>query len=198
VLYDIGFLGVRRNDHVVYAARHGGRVEPADTEFQIHPAFRPALRATRASITWEFEPRRLRRLVRDTIASPRGGELRRGPVEYQTLQRVDVGVRRLHAELEDAQLPREVRREVAASLLDVLNGIDVVVSQPPTGHLNAQLEYIREFLLALARRLDTDGFGENERGRYLIRSIEERARALRLESQGYDPYGGGGGSGSEG
>jgi hypothetical protein len=197
VLYDIGFLGVGRNDHVVYAGRHGGRVEPADTEFQIHPAFRPALRATRASITWEFEPGRLRRLVRDTIASPRGGELRRGTFEYQSLRRAEMGVRRLHAQLDDAQLPREVRREVSSSLLDVLNGIEVVAGQPPTGHLSAQLDYIREFLQELARRLDADGFCENERGRHLIRSIEERARVMRLESRGFDPYGGGG-SGSDG
>ena len=190
VLYDIGFLGVRRGDHVVYAARHGGRVELADTEFHVHPAFRPALRATRAAITQDFEPGRLSGIIRDSLASPHGGELRRGSAKQQILRRARVEVERLHADLDQARLPYEVRREVSATLLSVQSGIDVMLDGPRTGPISEQINYIRDFLQELGRRLEAEGFCDSEERRYFIRSIGARVRGLGREAEGFDPYGG--------
>lgn len=195
LLYEVGFLGIRRNDHVLYAARHGGHVEPADTEFHVHPAFRPALRATRAAITEGFEPGRLVRQVRRRLGGSR--ELQRGVVEYQLLESARFGMERLLDQLDEAQLPREVRQEVSVSLREVMRGIDLVLRDVPTTWTVDQFEYIRSFLLYLSARLESDGYGDGPDGRRFIRSVDDRARQLRRQSRGYDQYGNGG-SGSDG
>lgn len=163
VLYYIGFLGVRRGDNVVYAVHHGGRVELTDSEFHIHPAFRPALRATRASITQRFEPGRLSDAVRSSLSgnSP-GGGLRRGTAEYQLLNRAGQGVERLLSDLERGSLPQEIQQEVSASLRSVLDHLYVLSAAPLPGHqLIEQVAYVRLFLRRLARRLETDGFTDD-------------------------------------
>lgn len=43
VLYAVGFLGVRRGNDVVYAGGTQSPVRPGETEFHVHPCFRPAL-----------------------------------------------------------------------------------------------------------------------------------------------------------
>lgn len=197
VLYDTGFLGVRRNHHVLYAVRDGDRVELSDTEFHIHPAFRPALRARRASSTEVFDPRWLRGLIRDAIASQSpGGGLRRGSVEYQLLRRSRRGVRRLLGDVEHARLPVEVHREVSANLRRMLGHLDDLMSNPPPAHLIVEaVEHIRAFLDGLAERLAMDGFGE--RDVFFVASIHRVARSLRYDVRG-ETYTHDGGSGSDG
>jgi len=43
VLYAVGFLGVRRGNDVVYAGGTQSPIRPGETEFHVHPCFRPAL-----------------------------------------------------------------------------------------------------------------------------------------------------------
>ena len=47
LLYSVGFLGVRRGDGFVYAGMTESSIRPIESEFCIHPCFRPALNATR-------------------------------------------------------------------------------------------------------------------------------------------------------
>lgn len=54
-LYDIGFLGVRREHHVIYAHSGIGNPSPGERTFYIHPCFRAALRAVRATSVHESE-----------------------------------------------------------------------------------------------------------------------------------------------
>jgi len=197
VLYDIGFLGVHRNDNTLYASHHGGRVEPFDTEFRIHPAFRPALRATCASITYSFKPGELRSLVRHGLR----GKGRSSSSEYRALRSAQAGVRRLVSELEDGHLPREVRREVHTNLMSVLNVLEHGEEDPYStspSDLIEQLDQIQAFLIELAARLESDGFAENGKARYFIRSIEDLGRLLRDQVRGDTRRVAGGGSGSGG
>jgi hypothetical protein len=196
VLYDVGFLGVRHNEHIVYASHRGGRIELTDTEFHIHPAFRPALRATYAAITQGFEPGRIRGLVRGRLSSPRGGGLLRGSVEYQLLLRAQRGVDRLLSELEDKHLPHEVRREVATNLRSVRHHLEDLLSTTLPYAVIEHIYDIQEFLIELGIRLEKDGFAENHQTRYFIRSIEDLGRQLRHQVRG-GKGSGGEGSGSE-
>jgi hypothetical protein len=43
VLYAVGFLGVRRGNDIVYAGGTQSPIRPGETEFHVHPCFRPAL-----------------------------------------------------------------------------------------------------------------------------------------------------------
>jgi hypothetical protein len=43
VLYAVGFLGVRRGNDVVYALGTQAPIRPGESEFHVHPCFRPAL-----------------------------------------------------------------------------------------------------------------------------------------------------------
>ncbi len=43
VLYAVGFLGVRRGHDLVYAVGPQSPIRPGETEFHVHPCFRPAL-----------------------------------------------------------------------------------------------------------------------------------------------------------
>jgi hypothetical protein len=43
VLYAVGFLGVRRGNDVVYAVGPQSPIRPGESEFHVHPCFRPAL-----------------------------------------------------------------------------------------------------------------------------------------------------------
>lgn len=196
VLYSVGFLGVRRNDSTVYATHHGGRVELTDSEFRIHPAFRPALRATSASITHHFEPGQLRSLVHSRLT---GGTLR--STEIRLLRIAEQGVDRLLFGLEDSDLPREVRQEVATNLASILRRLKHLHSASPgvlteSGILAEQFDRIQAFLIDLATRLESDGFAESREARYYIRSIEDLGRLLRNLLRG-DPQGiAGRGSGS--
>ena len=195
VLYDVGFLGVRHNDHTVYAAHHGGRIELNDTEFLIHPAFRSALRATCASITQGFEPGRLRSLVRRRLGGDRGTGLRRGSAEIQLLLNARSGVDRLLAELGNGHLPREVRDEVSANLLSVTHRLQAMLSAiPPNDDVIEQIDRIQSFLSELAIRLENDGFAENPDARYYIRSIDDLGRRIRHDIRGSGFHGGGSGA----
>jgi len=191
ILYDIGFLGVRRNDHVVYAVHHGGRVELSDDEFHVHPAFRPALRATRASITQIFEPGRLSGAVHRSLSNnSAGGGLRRGTADYQALVQLRGDVRRLLSAVDEVSLlPPEVHQEVSASLRSVGRHLDVLFSDPPSGdQLIEQVAYVRTFLNQLAGRLEAEGFAPE--GAYFVYMIGDVAHPP--QQQGYR-----GGSGSD-
>jgi hypothetical protein len=58
------------------------------------------------------------------------------------------------------------------------------------------IAYMSDFLQGLSRRLRADGYAETAQDERFIRSIQDRARLLRREAQGYGG-GGGGGSGSD-
>ncbi|MEU7791369.1 hypothetical protein [Amycolatopsis sp. NPDC049159] len=47
LLFSVGFLGVRRREGYVYAGTAETSIRPQESEFCIHPCFRPALNATR-------------------------------------------------------------------------------------------------------------------------------------------------------
>jgi hypothetical protein len=196
VLYDIGFLGVRRGGNVVYAARHGGRVELSDTEFHIHPAFRSALRATRASITQDFEPERVRGLVRGGLVSQRRFDvLARGSAEHRLARLARTEVERLLLRLAEARLPIEVRREVDANLTCMRDTLDDLEHRP-SGDVFEKLRQVDEFLVALVRTLVVGGFGETDEGRSFVDAVDGVARQIRRRLFGDVYQQGGGGSGA--
>ncbi|MGC5279418.1 P-loop ATPase, Sll1717 family [Actinomadura citrea] len=196
VLYEIGFLGVRRNDHVVYAHDHHDRIESTDREFHIHPCFRPALRATLATSKPRYDGVLIGEMVgRDVYAGTRNIGLQRGDREFQTLQTVIDGVRRLLDRLDDAGLPAEVRVDVSANLRHILEQAETLYGSP--GGIAFGIDHIQAFLSSYAQRLENDGFADGPRTSAYIRSMDDLTR--RVRNQVWTPNRGGyGGSGSEG
>jgi hypothetical protein len=57
ILYGVGFLGVKRGNGVVYAGGVHVGIQSSETEFHIHPCFRPALNAVVATDIYPYRMR---------------------------------------------------------------------------------------------------------------------------------------------
>jgi hypothetical protein len=193
VLYDIGFLGARRNDHVIYSVRDGGRAELTDTEFSIHPAFRPALRSTCAAITHSYRPGPLYGHGRIS-----GSPLRGAATTHKVVSTTLYGVQQLLHDLRSGQLPHDVHLEVSSNLMRAANRLQQLeTTDTAPEEAAAQIDRIQVFLADLASRLDYDGFAEKPEARYFIRSIADLARRTRHDIHGTRDHSRGAGSGSD-
>lgn len=195
-LYAIGFLGVHRNDRVVYAheQKMEDRVEPTDEAFSIHPSFRYALRAESPTafmpVQWD------RPLSFGPLGSPQSHQnyslsIRRGSVPYALLRSVTTQVRRLLAGLVDAGLPTEVRDDIVDNMHHILHFTDTM-----TDNLDAYSESmsvvkhvmdVSAFLVGLGVKLEDDGFADKDKARIFIRSMAEVGARLRREAAGTEP-----------
>ncbi|MFA1545047.1 P-loop ATPase, Sll1717 family [Actinomadura chokoriensis] len=196
VLYEIGFLGVRRNDHIVYAHNHHDRIESTDREFHIHPCFRSALRATLATSKPRYDGAIVGQMVGvDVYAGTQNIAIQRGGPEFQILQTVIDGVRRLLDRLDDAGFPTEVREDLSTNLRRILGDAEALRAEP--WQITVGIDHIQAFLSSYVRRLLHDGFADGPQTTAYIRSIDDFTR--RARGMVWMPYRGGyGGSGSEG
>ncbi|GAA2431810.1 hypothetical protein GCM10010191_52080 [Actinomadura vinacea] len=181
VLYEIGFLGVRRNDRILYAYEES-RIELSDHEFHIHPAFRHALRATGA-----ITPQPHDATMQVNVAAGRDAvnmHVERGSMQTRLGRSARRGLERLTLDLDDARLPYSERDEV----YDELKRMSRLVQEAANGYATADLIEVvlrvADDLLAMSERLEADGFTEAARGRFYVRSIEDVGRRLRAEARG--------------
>jgi hypothetical protein len=187
VLYDIGFLGVQRNGSVHYRQRVEDRVEPTDSAFAIHPAFRHALRAEQPTMTVPFEPERLRRDVayaQTNIGRMGGGpdilgDFARGSIENRLLDSARNQIRRVLSSLPEAALPDDVRRDVAANLGRIITTPDDSVATAVSHVME-----VANFLIQLSKTLEQNGFGATDNSLTFIRRVQEAGERLRREVAG--------------
>ncbi|MCX5361723.1 hypothetical protein OG864_23720 [Streptomyces sp. NBC_00124] len=181
VLYEVGFLGVRRGNDVVFAGDHGLPVQPHETEFHIHACFRAALGATSATDLRRYAPQ----FTDDRIAS---GNLTLAASGGTTLHRDDrllqALARSCHSVLGQVgravHLTQDVSNEIEQRLLLVLDDVNHI----PPGAARSMGVDVNEYLLAtthyfraLSEQLRVGGL---DTGSVADRLEEEARRLVRL------------------
>lgn len=197
-LYGVGFLGVRRGNDVVYTGGAHVPVQPHETEFHIHPCFRPALGATHAIDLHRYEPQVLTHLLLRNSSYPSavaGPPVRRDFTLLEELERSCNSIQRqlgravgLPAETR-AQLSQQVVRvmsDASQALLRLRNGEAV----DAYGHVLAAAQYFTTVAAQLLASGVDDGSGGS-----VVRRIEDEARRL-TRTAGGSHTGGGGSSNS--
>jgi hypothetical protein len=190
ILFDIGFLGVRRGGHVIYSYEQGKDIKPTDREFLIHPCFRAALRSTAAAIREHYQPgeyvyrARFRGGLRG-LSSNRGTS----DPEFTLIRAVTQCETTIRSSLERANFSPEVRKEIAGELDAMLRDTQQVERDFMAGHGSRKMITEHAFDVAnslskLANQLDINGFVDGPDTRYFARSIEDNARSLHQQAAG--------------
>ncbi|MBE8476922.1 P-loop ATPase, Sll1717 family [Streptomyces justiciae] len=150
VLYEVGFLGVRRGNDVVFADGHHLPVQPHETEFQIHPCFRAALGATSATDLRHYEPRFSdERLASGSLTASGSSPLNR---DDRLLRAVASSCRSILGQIERAvQLTRAVSDEIGQRIGRVLDDVNRI----PPGSARSNGVDVDEYLHSTARYFRT-------------------------------------------
>lgn len=180
VLYEVGFLGVRRNEHVVYTYDQSGRIRPTDIEFHVHPCFRPALRATAAAVSHPYQPEQLGSLVTRNIYGD--AEIFHGSGEARMVDGMMEGLERLADGLPASGLPPEVRAEVSENLYRIRH--ETFQLRSSDRDVVEELRGMVEFLRDLAHRLEYDGFTDDPHAQVFVRAMDDHARRIQRQVLG--------------
>ncbi|MFJ6568678.1 P-loop ATPase, Sll1717 family [Streptomyces sp. NPDC091292] len=196
VLFGVNFLGVRRGSEVVHTGGARIPVEPHDTEFHIHPCFRPALNALNSTELRPYNPlQRAHAFGGDSLPPAtvaQGSVINADFVvgrrrDFTLAQSLIDSCERIRRQLGRADLPAEAAYEIsvqvgrvvddASHLLDQLrygNGQDVV------SHLVGATNYLN----TLAVQLVENGVDGGEDVRSVVRRIQDETRRLGREIGG--------------
>jgi hypothetical protein len=191
VLFDIGFLGVRRGQEISFGYAQNAAIEPTDSEFFIHPCFRPALRSVTATIKDHYEPNQLVYQVQRTIAGDFAGRPGRSAPEFVLLRSITRGGQRILDSLKHSDFPPEARNEISAELrkvLDITAEVEQVLGR--SGYVVDAISHtygVAQYLDALAEKLDRDGFCNKQDTRFVVRTIQDVARQLLEQVTGSSP-----------
>jgi hypothetical protein len=124
-LYEVGFLGVRRGNGIVYTDGLRLPVQPYEDEFHLHPCFRAALGATTPASLEVYgchvEESIVAQVVSGDVYSLDHGATRAGR-EHHLLERLARACRSILGELAHAHtVPDEVREEISVQVRRVLD-----------------------------------------------------------------------------
>lgn len=184
ILYGVGFLGVRRGADVAYAATSNVPVQPHENEFHIHPCFRPALNAHKATQLQAFSDANFGAQSRAIVAGypPQqvgGFDAIRIPTrqDFALLNALIAASNRILRQLARSDLPDESRRQISDEISHVLSGAIAVRAQLQAGiELDAlqSVVHAADYLGALAQQLARAGLGEED----VVRRIRDEVRIL--------------------
>lgn len=185
ILYGVGFLGVRRGTEVAYAGAANVPIQPHENEFHIHPCFRPALNAHKATQLQAFTDANFGAQSRVIVA---GTPLQQQMPGYDAIKittRQDFALlnaliaacNRILRQLSRSDLPAESRRQISDEISRVLSGAIAVRAQLQAGaDLDAvqSVVHAADYLGALAEQLVRAGLGEAD----VVRRIRDEVRIL--------------------
>lgn len=181
-LYEVGFLGVRRGNGIVYAGVPLLPVQPHEDEFHLHPCFREALGATSAAGIATYD-----RVVVDSIQAQtvsgnvdftvRGAtRVSRGYVLLERLQRACRAI--LDQTARSDGLPDEIRTEIATEVRRILDDTERAPhAEPPVAEDRIVLAAASYFNTA-ADRLRRDGLDGGDGPDGLSSHLREQSTRL--------------------
>lgn len=192
VLFDIGFLGVRRDDGVIYRRRNEDRIEPEDDTFSIHPCFRYALHAELPIPALPYVSGQ----AFDQFIVAQGNTqgyadfavLSRGRVESRLLDSSSEYTREILMKLHESGLPAEISSDLSARMYHILRVADGMRTYPELNMTDAvqHATEVAMFLEQMSDNLERNGFAATEKARYFIRRSGEVSRRLRREAVGVE------------
>ncbi|WP_369391079.1 hypothetical protein AB5J72_28150 [Streptomyces sp. CG1] len=194
VLYDVGFLGVRRGNDVVFAGGDDLPVQPHETEFHIHPCFRAALGTTSAIDLRRYEPVVAGdRLVQGNVFGYQSVGVSYTNRDDQLLRELSRACHSVLAQTGRAvTLAQDARDEIAGEIGRVLDDVHVnPAGAAPPFDANDQLLTTAHYFTSLAAQLTASGLTEG--AQEVAHRLEEEARRLRRLAGG--SYGSGSNSG---
>ncbi|MGW1284130.1 P-loop ATPase, Sll1717 family [Streptomyces sp. NPDC002586] len=202
VLHDVGFLGVRRGNDVVFAGGDDLPVQPHETEFHIHPCFRAALGTTSAIDLRRYESAVAGdRLVQGNVFGYQSAGVSYTNRDDQLLRELSRSCHSVLAQTGRAvALTQDARDEIAGEISRVLNDVHTHPAgvAPSSGPSFApsydaydQLLSTAHYFTSLAAQLTASGLTEG--AQEVAHRLEEEARRLRRLAGG--SYGSGGNSG---
>lgn len=194
VLFGVSFLGVKRGNDVVYTGGMQAPIHPNETEFHVHPCFRPALNGLNPIELPTYQPVNQRRgvsnsdLLMGTMGADVSFSVGRG---FRLIDEVARSCERILRLLGRTNLPDATRDEVSQKVMRVLNDAHEKQEHLRFGEpVDATTHVVKaaNYLSNLANQLTANGI-EGER---VIRQFDDEARALIRAVGG--AVGGGGGS----
>jgi hypothetical protein len=192
ILYRIGFLGIRRGPSITYGYDLKTRIEPTDSEFYLHPCFRSALGATRATTKYHYQPNELVSRVRGQLRSPDLLESETVGPEFSMLESVRGGGQRILDRLHGTAFPPAVRQEIKDDIRRMLRDTARIeeryAAHPEAVDVVDHVYWVVDFLTSLSGQLQGNGYGDREETRFFVRWIEDVAAQLRDEATGSAAY----------
>ncbi|MCH0561225.1 P-loop ATPase, Sll1717 family [Streptomyces sp. MUM 16J] len=181
-LYEVGFLGVRRGNGIVYAGVPLLPVQPHEDEFHLHPCFRDALGATSAAGVSVYD-RQVVDSIRSQVVSGNVHAVARGVTRagrgYTLLGRLERACRSILDLIARSDgLPDEVRTEIVAQVRRILDDTEhAPYADPPVDEDRIVLEAAHYFH-TLASRLRRDGLDGSDDADSLAARLSERSTRL--------------------
>ena len=168
ILYGIGFLGVSRGLDVTYTNPGQLPIQPHETEFRIHPCFRPALNAERAAPLTSFphsafigHQRGVQAGNVDVSQLITGEDRRVTPSRnYRLLDSLASSCERILRQLGRAGLPPDAHEQVSAEISRLLSS---TVEANDNGAIDAvqHVATAADYISQLARQLTKAGIDGN-------------------------------------
>ncbi|MCT9080317.1 P-loop ATPase, Sll1717 family [Streptomyces fulvoviolaceus] len=160
-LYEVGFLGVRRGNGIVYVGIPLLPVQPHEDEFHLHPCFREALGAT-SPTGLDLYDRRVAISIRAQVVS--GDVLNFAPHatwagrEHRLLERLARACRSILGHLVHADtVPEEVRNEIRTQVRHILDAADRAHSAEASVDEEQMVLEAATYFHTIAARLRRDG-----------------------------------------
>jgi hypothetical protein len=199
VLFAVSFLGVRRGSDVVYTGGAQLSVQPHETEFHIHPCFRPALNAVSPTELHDYVPRQRRELITGdqhvTGTVVQGRDISSVIIftprrDFTLVQALIDSCERIRRQLGRANLPQEIAYEISVQVGRVVDDASQLLARLHQGDTPDAVSHVvaaTNYLNALATQLVENGVDGGEGTRSVVNRIQDETRALgRILSGGHD------------
>lgn len=191
ILFRIGLIGVKRGGDVIYAWKDRVGIQPNEDEFHIHPCFRPALNAVKATDLYEYSVRAgqdrwyIENIGIGSIVhqGSKVGQSREGAL----LESLVAACERILRQLGRSKLPDDMYAQVSEALGRVISGAVEQRHMLSTRDADNPIEHVvwaAGYLDSLAAKLADNGVADSPPGERLVLLIEEESRALIREAGG--------------
>lgn len=180
VLFSVSFLGVKRGNDVVYAGGTQAPVQPNETEFHVHPCFRPALNGLNPMELPTYQPLKWSRWIsqRDLARQMMGADVSFSVSrDFRLVDELARSCERILRLLGRTNLPDTTRDEVSQKVARVLDDANEAREHLRSGgSVDAAAHVVKaaNYLSNLANQLTANGI-QDER---VIRQLDDEARAL--------------------
>ncbi|MGI5398783.1 P-loop ATPase, Sll1717 family [Streptomyces sp. CA-135486] len=195
VLFGVNFLGVRRGSEVVYTGGAQVPVQPHESEFHIHPCFRPALNALSSTELHPYVMRQTSFITgdqRSSVVVVRGSQIGSANAavqgrDFSLVESLVYSCERIKRQLVRSSLPADTAYEISVQVERVSDDAGRLIEQLRMGMATDAVSHVlaaTNYLNALAAHLSDNGLGDGDGAVSLIRRIEDETRSLSRELGG--------------